>query len=64
MFKRELFKKDVSLWIGDKPLRLAATQLKVSASMLSRIRNGKLPSLNTLNLLCKQMNQPIERYFE
>ncbi len=58
------FALDVSKKRGTTPLRETATQLKVSASTLSRIESGKLPDLLTYVELCNWMGVSLNKYFE
>lgn len=63
-FNARRFASDLNRFIGDRSLREVAKITGVSASMLSRIRNGKTPALNTFYALLQSMNTIIDRYFE
>lgn len=64
MFNAEQFSRYVrDEVIRGRSLRRAGQEVGVSASMLCRIQNGKLPSLDTLGTICRYMKVPIDRFF-
>jgi DNA-binding Xre family transcriptional regulator len=64
MFDQKLFAQYLQeRIIQSKKLEDVARETGISGSSICRIRNGKEPSINTLNKLCRMMQVPMETFF-
>ena len=66
-FKIELLRKDIILKrsLSDRMgMRKCAKKIGISAATLSRIENGKLPDILTLEKILKWLNEKPNKYFK